>query len=75
MNLPEQVKSRIRDMIANEDPTLATSLERYKDFKFTSETQLEKTFDPERRKVVQSKIDFYTDLVDFIEGEMHQRKH
>ncbi len=75
MNLPEEAKATIRKMIEEGDPTLEISLERYKDFKYTSESQLERTFDPDRKKIVESKIEFYTELIRYIEEQMQQKKH
>ena len=75
MVIPEEAKNTIDKMIEENDPTLQATVERYKDFKYTSEQQLERTFDPERKQVVQNKIDFYSSLIDYIEGKMGQLKH
>ena len=75
MNIPDEEKMTIKKMIESNDPTLPATLERYKDFKYTSEIQLERTTDPERRKVVQSKIDFYASLIDYIESQEALKKH
>ena len=75
MIIPKEVSERITKMVEENDPTLPMALERYKDFKYTSEEQLKRTTDPERRRVVQEKLDFYNSLVDYIESQLHQIKH